>query len=95
MKTNQIIIQEIDSHRNGVCGEPFWAIRFFWAPEDDKPMESFLAIVHEEPGYCSVIGLDRIEEMGIKFAGGNSWRGDHLEDDLREAISDARAAKLT
>lgn len=95
MKTNQIIIQEVDSHRNGVCGEPFWAIRFLWAPEDDQPMESFLAIVHEEPGYCSVIGLDRIEEMGVKFAGGNSWRGDHLEDDLREAIAEARTVEST
>ena len=83
-----VTITEIASHRNGVSGEPFHAVRFLWSPDGNPIPERFLAIVHDQPGYCSVIGIDRLEDMGVVFAGGNSWRGDHFEDVLRNAIAD-------
>lgn len=79
-------IQEIAFHRNGVCGAGFYAVRFRWTPDDSGVEESFLGIVFDGPGECAIIGLDRIASQGVEFAGGNSWRGDRFEDDLREAI---------
>lgn len=104
---SDITVIEVASHRNGVCGEPFHVIRFLWSPSrirqdvdpapsrDDAEPENFLAIVHDQPGFCSVIGLDRIEDMGVRFAGGNSWRGDHFESFLRNAIEEHRQAILS
>jgi hypothetical protein len=83
-----ITVIEVSAHRNGVGGEPFHAIRFLWSPDGNAIPEKFLAIVHDQPGYCSVIGLDRLEDMGVMFAGGNSWRGDHFEPFLRDAIEE-------
>ena len=79
-------IQEIAWHRNGISGLGFYTIRFRWNPEESTEMENFLAIVFDEPGACAVIGLDRIATQGVAFAGGNSWRGDHFEGELRKAI---------
>ena len=83
-------IQEISYHRNGICGEGFYAVRFLWTPEDEPQEESFLAILFDGPGQCAVIGLDRIETVGVAFALGNSWRGDRFEEDLRRAIETER-----
>lgn len=78
-------VQELAYHRNGVSGEGFYVIRFLFNP-DDEGIENFLAVVFDTPGQCAVIGLDRISTQGVKFAGGNSWRGDWFESELREAI---------
>lgn len=79
-------IQEIAYHRNGVGGLGFYAIRFQWKPDDSTKLENFLATVFDDAGACAVIGLDRIETQGVAFAGGNSWRGDNFESELRKAI---------
>ena len=81
-------IQEVSFHRNGICGHGFCAVRFRWTPDNAKDEESFLAFLFDEPGQCAVIGLDRIETMGVAFAQGNSWRGDHFEADLRKAVDE-------
>ncbi len=81
-----IDIQEIAYHRNGISGLGFYAIRFRWQPDDAEGKENFLATLFDESGACAVIGLDRIDSQGVKFAGGNSWRGDHFEGELRKAI---------
>ena len=83
-------IQEIASHRNGVCGECFHAVRFRWMPHDE--MANFLATVFEAEGACAVICLDTIDEYGVSTPG-NSWRGDYFESDLRKAISEWEAAR--
>jgi hypothetical protein len=77
-------IIEVARHRNGVAGEPFWAVLFHWTAEDGST-DRMLGIVHEQLGFCSVIGLDRIASGGVKF-GYNSWRGDHFETKLRQEI---------
>jgi len=94
-------IQEIAYHRNGISGEGFYAVRFtadiegigkkeaaFWnvPAEPTQADANFLAILFDGPGQCAVICTDRIATHGVKFAGGNSWRGDHYEDELRAAI---------
>jgi hypothetical protein len=90
-------VQEVSYHRNGVCGNGFYAVRFTSDIEADdgnwgspeapaRPGANFLAIVFDEPGSCAVICLDLIESVGVKFAGGNSWRGDQYEPELRKAI---------
>lgn len=94
---NKII--ESSYHRNGVCGEGFYAIRFTSDIDDDPGMfgsvamkgqkeADFLAILFDAPGQCAVICLDRIGTCGVGFAKGNSWRGDRFEDELRAAIKD-------
>lgn len=80
-------IQEVAYHRNGVCGVGFYAVRFLFQPDGCTAKENFLAIVFDSPGECAVIGLDRIATQGVAFARGNSWRGDHFEGELREAIA--------
>jgi hypothetical protein len=80
-------IQEISFHRNGIAGEGFYAIRFRWA-EDGGEKENFLATLFDAEGYCAVIGLDRIGTHGVGFTYGNSWRGDYFEDALRQAVEE-------
>ena len=82
--TDSYRIIEVARHRNGVAGEPFWAVLFNWTSEEGST-ERLLAILHDQPGYCSVIGLDRIASGGVQF-GHNSWRGDHFETRLRQEI---------
>lgn len=95
-------IQEVAYHRNGVCGEGFYAIRFTADIEDLDPKlvelfgneqpgagqkdANWLAILFDGEGQCAVTCLDLIAACGVKFAGGNSWRGDNYEPELREAI---------
>ena len=52
---------------------------------------NWLAIVTDDPGECYVICLDLIPTCGVKFAGGNSWRGDHYEAELRNDIRELRS----
>lgn len=75
---------EVARHRNGISGEPFYAILFTAPPESGEEEEKFIATLFDEPGQCAVIGLDRIEGMGVTMARGNSWRGDHYETELRK-----------
>lgn len=94
-------IEEIAWHRNGVSGEGFHVIRFIaeveensqeeakiWGGPAEEPVKDahWLAILFDAPGQCAVICLDLIPTRGVKFAGGNSWRGDHYEPELRQAI---------
>jgi len=91
MATEPVIdIQEMSYHRNGISGHGFHVVRFAHNPDDSpkKSKENFMAILFEEEGNCAVIGLDRIASMGVKFAGGNSWRGDYFELVLRKAINE-------
>lgn len=94
-------VQEVAYHRNGIGGTGFYAVRFTadiepQSEEDSKIWNTpatagqkdanWLAIVFDEPGSCAVVCLDLIPTCGVKFAGGNSWRGDRFEPELRDAI---------
>ncbi len=97
-------VQEVAFHRNGVGGNGFYAVLFTsdieavtdtrWGNplSPGKPGARFLATVFDEPGSCAVICLDLIESVGVKFAGGNSWRGDQYEPELREAIRTTKSS---
>lgn len=76
-------VHQVARHRNGIGGEPFYAV-LFDGPSGDR----LLGIVHDEPSYCSVIQAAPLSdsEVGVEF-GGNSWRGDKFEPELRAAIA--------
>ena len=91
-------VEEVAWHRNGVGGTGFYAVRFTADIEPDDGRLSgcdpttgvkdakWLAILFDAPGECAVICTDLLATKGVKFAGGNSWRGDGFEPELRAAI---------
>ncbi len=100
-------VQEVAFHRNGIGGNGFYAVRFTSdvpvisekesefvnvPPTKGKNNANWLAILFDDPGSCAVICLDLIPTCGVKFAGGNSWRGDNFEPELREAIKNANTS---
>lgn len=85
--TMNLEILEVEHNRNGISGLGFYAIRFLWKPDGVAEPENFLATLFDEPGACAVIGLDRITAHGVAFAGGNLWRGDLFEQQLRDAVT--------
>jgi hypothetical protein len=99
-------VEQVSWHRNGVAGVGFYAVLFRVDVDAVTPAEAakwlikssdaevgalFLGIVFDEPGYCAVINLDRVNEDGVTF-GSNSWRGDRYEPELRAAIKGMESA---
>lgn len=87
----KLVIEEIARHRNGVSGEPFYVVRFA-EPDEERRM---LAVVferedgpdeHKPNGQCAVFNRALLADDVIAF-GENSWRGDHYESFLRQAIA--------
>ena len=77
-------IIQVARHRNGVGGEPFYAILF--RDLEENPGNLMVATVFEESGAVAVLDVDLLKtEVGTEF-GHNSWRGDWYEPELREAI---------
>lgn len=74
-----IKILEVAWHRNGCCGEPFYAVRFI--DEGTK----LLALVFDQPDRVVVIDPAKAA-VSVAF-GTNSWRGDIYEAALRQAIA--------
>lgn len=74
-------------HRNGVGGEPFHVVMFTWNTH------RMAAFVFDTQGYVAVTCVTELAAGNIKFANGNSWRGDDFEDDLRKAITEWDAAE--
>lgn len=86
-------INNIQYHRNGVCGEPFFVINF-----DDKKIGNMIGVVF--PNYDSkkeqytnefnpkvaVFKTELLGQGNINF-GENSYRGDCYADDLIKAIN--------
>lgn len=80
-------VEQIDYHRNGVCGEGFYvgiikdkdgkkvAIRL--SKEDDKKVGAIC---------CFVLDIKLLSEGIIRFTE-NSWRGDHFNQIMDEAIA--------
>lgn len=78
----------LSHHRNGISGASFHIVLFDWKDPDQAETRRMSAVVFAEQGYCAV--LDTAETMAgnIMFACGNSWRGDHFEDDCRKWIAE-------
>lgn len=77
-------------HRNGVCGRPMWVVHFDTDRTDvdgTVTAHTMVGIIPSppEPGECFVLDTDLLAQGEITF-GINSWRGDHYETPLREAI---------
>ena len=75
-------IKEIAYHRNGVSGAGFHAVLF----QDKENKADMVGIVFDEPGCVAILDTNLLAAGNIKF-GENSWRGDHYEKDLREAVA--------
>jgi hypothetical protein len=76
MKTKQI-----EYHRNGVTGEPFFAVLF-----NDDGCDMFAA-VFAEARRVAVVAVDPLSTAdGVTF-GVNSYRGDQFERFLRSEIA--------
>ena len=69
-------------HRNGVCGLGFYAILF-----DDPENGRMVASLFDEERACAVFNVDELAAGNVAFAGGNSWRGDRYEHELRPMLA--------
>lgn len=82
-KFGALTVHEIAHHRNGICGEPFYVVRF----DDKEAGKNMIGIVFESNFHVAVLSADETAKGNIAFARGNSWRGDHFQADLRAAIA--------
>ena len=82
----KLIIENIQHHRNGMCGAPFFVL-LFRDPEEGK----MLGVVFDQDHHVAVFNLDKLALGNIAF-GVNSWRGDRYEPYLRAAIKRAQAS---
>ena len=74
-------IENIQRHRNGVSGAPFYVL-LFRDPDESR----MLGIVFEQAYHVAVFNLSKLTLGNITF-GVNSFRGDHYEPHLRNAIA--------
>lgn len=81
----KITVQDVERHRNGVCGEPFSVVLFTDAAEG-----RMVGIVFEREGQCAILQVDKLAAGNVTF-GENSWRGDVYEPALRLAIKEAES----
>ena len=77
----KLAIENIQHHRNGICGAPFHVL-LFRDPDEGR----MLGIVFEDEHHVAVFNLDKLALGNIAF-GVNSWRGDSYEPFLRTAIN--------
>ena len=75
-------LENIQYHRNGICGAPFHVLLF-----RDSNIGRMLGVIFDEPYHVAVFNLDKLAVSNITF-GDNSFRGDHFEPFLRQAIRD-------
>lgn len=76
----KLTVEQIDFHRNGVCGAPFHVLIF-----NDPDYGRMLGVVFGQQAHVAAFNLDKLAQGNITF-GENSWRGDHYESFLRNAI---------
>ena len=74
-------IENIQYHRNGICGAPFHVL-IFRDPDEGR----MVGIVFDQEHHVAVFNLDKLAIGNIAF-GVNSWRGDRYEPSLRKAIA--------
>ena len=75
-------IENIQHHRNGVSGAPFYVL-LFRDPDEGR----MLGVVFQHEHHVAVFNLDKLALGNIAF-GENSWRGDQYEPHLRKAIAE-------
>jgi hypothetical protein len=88
MRKENVNIEAIAYHRNGICGEGFHVVTFRYAEEGEGESRPMVAVLFPQPGQCAVLDREQTRQGNIAFAMGNSWRGDNFEPLLRAAIGD-------
>lgn len=91
----EVTVKQVAWHRNGIGGEGFHAVLFEYDDGDQSDNGGLmLGIVFDGPGQCAVVSVPRLSDpkMGVAFGRGNSWRGDHFEEYLRDAIAKTQSA---
>ena len=73
-------IKSIDSHRNGISGEPFCIIKF----TDDEYGEMIAFLFYD--GCCAVLNYDLLKQDETRFFH-NSWRGDNFYPSMQFAAN--------
>ena len=81
INNDEIIVEQIEHHRNGISGNGFDVVLFRWLTKD------MIAIVFEERGNIAVFERHLLGQGRIGF-GENSWRGDLFEDNIRRVIAE-------
>lgn len=69
-------IKAIQSHRNGVSGNPFYSVFFSFI--EDGEHHDLIAVITSGSGNCFIVSKNNPEAC---------WRGDVFESDLKEAVS--------
>jgi hypothetical protein len=85
----QLTLKSIAHHRNGISGEPFYAV-LFTMKEAGYPPRNMVASYF--PGerlncYCAVLDVDMLTAGNVTF-GENSWRGDRYADQIKTWIEE-------
>lgn len=76
---------EVAYHRNGVGGAGFHVATF--SVRASGAYRDMIAVLFSEEGECAVFDIAELAKGNIEFGHGNSWRGDHFEPQLREAVA--------
>lgn len=80
-----IQIEKVARHRNGITALPFYVVTFKYAAAGDEP-RPMIGILFQQTGACAVLDREQARVGNIEPFGGNCWRGDNFELELREAI---------
>jgi len=81
-------VNSIVYHRNGVFGQPFYAVLF-----ESEGRRMLATVLNKEADTnigainCFVVDVDKAAEGNVRF-GENSYRGDNFADELRAAIAE-------
>lgn len=86
--TSTYKVLELDSHRNGICGDPFWIARI----DDGESVKIVTMFDWDDPEHCRCAVID--PEIPTIAFGENSWRGDHYANVMRQAIK-SRISTIT
>ena len=77
---------KLEYHRNGIINPGFNVVVFTCT--EGRETRRMLGILFDDPGYCAILDLDKLNHEDIKF-GSNSWRSDMYESLLRKEILDS------
>lgn len=100
----ELVIQEVAHHRNGVSGVPFYVVKFRDVTPDE-PHYEMVGILFDREEYetgkkskkwvnphCAVLDTDLLKKGVVTF-GPNSFRGDCYIDKLCDAIKKWESAE--
>ena len=75
----------IAHHRNGICGDPFWAVAFKMQSKEAEIQNMVATLFHGGQCTTAVLDANMAAKGNVNFFD-NSWRGDQFHDALWEVI---------